>query len=115
VEKKVIGLIHPGEMGAAVGAALTAIGREVLWASDGRSDETKARALDANLRDVSNLDELAKSSDLIISIVPPHGAIDMAKKMAGNVLQARMATLRHCYLCDLRQLQLDQHSVHLIV
>jgi 3-hydroxyisobutyrate dehydrogenase-like beta-hydroxyacid dehydrogenase len=84
VEKKVIGLIHPGEMGAAVGAALTSIGQKVLWAASGRSDETKARALAANLEDVSDLDELARSSDLIISIVPPHGAVDMARQMAGK-------------------------------
>lgn len=31
-----IGLLHPGEMGAAVGRCLTGIGQTVLWASAGR-------------------------------------------------------------------------------
>ena len=40
-----VGLLHPGEMGAAIGAALQAAGHEVLWASDGRSDgDAGARA-----------------------------------------------------------------------
>ena len=42
-----IGLVHPGEMGAAVGAALRTGGHEVLWASAGRSAATAARARDA--------------------------------------------------------------------
>ena len=71
-------------MGAAVGAALTSIGQEVLWATSGRSEETKTRALAADLHGVSDLDELARSSDLIISIVPPHGAVEMARLMAGK-------------------------------
>ena len=33
-----IGLLHPGEMGSAIGAALRGNGHEVLWASQGRSE-----------------------------------------------------------------------------
>ena len=40
----IVGLVHPGEMGAAVGDQLAANGHEVLWASAGRSAETGARA-----------------------------------------------------------------------
>ena len=40
----VVGLLHPGEMGAAIGAVLRQRGIEVLWASEGRSEATKARA-----------------------------------------------------------------------
>ena len=39
-----VGLLHPGEMGSAVGAALRANGHDVVWASSGRSDETTRRA-----------------------------------------------------------------------
>ena len=39
-----IGLLHPGEMGAAVGQCLTGAGHEVLWASEGRGPETAGQA-----------------------------------------------------------------------
>lgn len=82
--RKTIGLVHPGEMGAEVGAALTAIGHEVLWVGQGRSPETQARAKAAKLRAVSSIDELAAQSDLVLSIVPPHGAIETAQALAGK-------------------------------
>src|SRR5438105_1309753 len=44
-----IGLVHPGEMGAALGAALRAVGHDVTWASAGRSDATSERAREADL------------------------------------------------------------------
>ena len=40
----IVGLLHPGEMGASVGRALQANRHEVLWASEGRSDATRKRA-----------------------------------------------------------------------
>ena len=39
-----IGLLHPGEMGASVGAAARTAGARVLWASEGRGTDTWARA-----------------------------------------------------------------------
>ena len=40
----IVGLLHPGEMGAAVGRVLQGNGHDVLWASEGRSEATRARA-----------------------------------------------------------------------
>ena len=48
----VIGILHPGEMGAAIGAALRNEGRTVIFACAGRSDETIRRARNAGLDDV---------------------------------------------------------------
>src|SRR2546427_3305317 len=45
----IIALLHPGEMGAAVGACL--VQHRVLWASAGRSPSTHARARAAKLED----------------------------------------------------------------
>jgi hypothetical protein len=39
-----IGLLHPGEMGAAFGAALRTRGHDVLWLPEGRSGATRDRA-----------------------------------------------------------------------
>jgi 3-hydroxyisobutyrate dehydrogenase-like beta-hydroxyacid dehydrogenase len=73
-----IGLLHPGDMGAAVGAALVGAGHEVRWTSEGRSAETARRAGAAGLVDATTVGALAGWSELILSICPPHAALDVA-------------------------------------
>ena len=53
----IVGLLHPGEMGSALGEALRDNGHDVIWASEGRSDATRARA--APFRDVQSVPALA--------------------------------------------------------
>ncbi len=77
-----IGLVHPGEMGAAVGAVLVAAGHDLLWASSGRSAATADRAQVAGLIDVGTLAALAEGAELILSICPPHAALDTARAFA---------------------------------
>jgi 3-hydroxyisobutyrate dehydrogenase-like beta-hydroxyacid dehydrogenase len=77
----VIGLIHPGEMGAAVGRALRESGHRVLWASTGRSAETAARAEQAGLEDVGTVTELSRVSTVILSVCPPHAALGVARSV----------------------------------
>jgi 3-hydroxyisobutyrate dehydrogenase-like beta-hydroxyacid dehydrogenase len=72
----VVGLLHPGEMGAAIGNALVGAGHTVLWASEGRSDATRARA--AAFEDAGTVTELAARSDVVFSVVPPHASRDVA-------------------------------------
>jgi 3-hydroxyisobutyrate dehydrogenase-like beta-hydroxyacid dehydrogenase len=79
----VIGLLHPGEMGAAVGNGLTAAGYTVLWASEGRGPETAARARAAGLTDAGTAAEVAERADVILSICPPHAALDVAWAVQG--------------------------------
>jgi 3-hydroxyisobutyrate dehydrogenase-like beta-hydroxyacid dehydrogenase len=79
----VIGLLHPGEMGAAVGQCLTGAGYPVLWASEGRGPETAARARAAGLADAGTAAELAERADVILSICPPHAALDTAWAVQG--------------------------------
>jgi 3-hydroxyisobutyrate dehydrogenase-like beta-hydroxyacid dehydrogenase len=74
----VIGLLHPGEMGAAVGQCLTDAGHHVLWASEGRSPQTAARAREAGLTDVGTSRRLAAEAAAILSVCPPHAALDVA-------------------------------------
>jgi 3-hydroxyisobutyrate dehydrogenase-like beta-hydroxyacid dehydrogenase len=77
-----IGLVHPGEMGAAIGAALRAGGQTVLWASRGRSAATAVRAEQAGLEDVGSVEELGRRSDVILSVCPPHAAVEVAESFA---------------------------------
>jgi 3-hydroxyisobutyrate dehydrogenase-like beta-hydroxyacid dehydrogenase len=76
-----VGLLFPGEMGAAVGAAVDG---EVVWASDGRSAETAARANERGFRDVGTLEALARQSEVVLSICPP----EIAEEVAGAVAEA---------------------------
>jgi 3-hydroxyisobutyrate dehydrogenase-like beta-hydroxyacid dehydrogenase len=77
-----IGLLHPGEMGAAVGQCLAAAGHRVLWAPGGRSAATGRRAAAAGLTGCG-LAEMAARSELIISVCPPAAALDVARRVAG--------------------------------
>jgi 3-hydroxyisobutyrate dehydrogenase-like beta-hydroxyacid dehydrogenase len=70
-------------MGAALGAALRAPGTAVLWASAGRSEATARRAEAAGLEDVGGIDELLRRGELIVSVCPPHAAIDVARSVSG--------------------------------
>ncbi len=79
----VIGLLHPGEMGAAVGKCLTGTGHTVLWASEGRGPDTAARARAAGLSDAGTAAEMAERADVILSICPPHAALDTAWAVQG--------------------------------
>jgi len=80
----VVGLLHPGVMGAALGAELRSAGHEVLWAADGRTDSTARRAAEADLRDAGTVAELARRSAVVLSVCPPHAARDVAAQVAGN-------------------------------
>jgi len=76
-----IGLIHPGAMGASVGAAARSNHHTVLWASQGRSADTIARAQRANLEDVGTVAHLVAASDIVLSVCPPHAAGDVAREV----------------------------------
>lgn len=77
-----IGVIHPGAMGSRVAALAGGAGHEVAWCAAGRSDASRARAQEAALRTFDTLGELSGCCEIILSIVPPHGAIDAARAVA---------------------------------
>jgi 3-hydroxyisobutyrate dehydrogenase-like beta-hydroxyacid dehydrogenase len=79
----VVGLLHPGEMGAIVGKCLTDAGHTVLWASDGRTKQTAERAEAARLTDAGTPRKVAAEADVIISVCPPHAALDTAWAVHG--------------------------------
>src|ERR1700679_945662 len=73
-----IGLLHPGEMGAAIGAQLVRAGHRVLWSSPGRSAATAERAARADLQDAGDAIALAAASDIVLSVAPPAAAAGVA-------------------------------------
>jgi 3-hydroxyisobutyrate dehydrogenase-like beta-hydroxyacid dehydrogenase len=75
----VVGVLHPGEMGSAIAALLRRRGLDVLWASAGRSSATAERARD--LDDAGTVRELARRADVILSVIPPHAALEVAQSV----------------------------------
>ena len=79
-----IGVLHPGEMGVTVGASARAGGSRVLWASEGRSAQTRERAAAAGLEDAKTLESLVAASGVILSVCPPYSALDLARHVAAQ-------------------------------
>ncbi|MBV9382358.1 MAG: DUF1932 domain-containing protein [Streptosporangiaceae bacterium] len=86
----VIGLLHPGEMGAAIGRCLVGAGHTVLWDPAGRGTATASRAASAGLTAAAalppgdRLTALVRRSDVILSVCPPHAALDVARGVADH-------------------------------
>ncbi len=74
-----VGLLFPGEMGAAVGKAIR--GR-VLGASEGRSGATATRA--SGFEDAGTVAELVAGSDVVLSLCPPGIAEEVARDVAAR-------------------------------
>ena len=53
-----------------------------MWAGEGRSDDTRARAEAAGLDDVGPLAALVAESAIIVSVCPPGAALDLAHTVA---------------------------------
>lgn len=70
-------------MGSAVGRALTERGHRVLYASAGRSSASRERAARAGLTDASTVAAVLQDSQVVLSICPPHAAVDLAAEVAG--------------------------------
>ena len=73
------GFLHPGAMGASLAAVC--LGRR-LWCSEGRSEDTRARATAAGMEEVAALAELVDAVDVIISVCPPSAAVAVAASVA---------------------------------
>jgi 3-hydroxyisobutyrate dehydrogenase-like beta-hydroxyacid dehydrogenase len=75
----IIAILHPGRMGAAIGATLVSAGHDVRWLPAGRGPGTHRRAAEAGLRPA---DDLA-GCDVVLSVCPPTAAVDGARGAAG--------------------------------
>src|SRR2546430_4317703 len=81
---KTVALLHPGKMAAATGACLGGRGPRVVWASAGRSAATRSRANAAGMEDLGTLERALGVADIVLSVCPPHGALALAREVAGH-------------------------------
>ncbi|MAT84015.1 MAG: phosphogluconate dehydrogenase [Gammaproteobacteria bacterium] len=77
-------LLHPGAMGATVGATLRAGGHRVRWVAAGRSEATARRAAAAGLEACTDLSSALQGAHGVVSVCPP----DQASAVAAAVEEA---------------------------
>ncbi|MER7848328.1 DUF1932 domain-containing protein [Kitasatospora sp. NPDC096077] len=81
-DRPIVGVLHPGSMGAAVAACAVSAGARVLWCPAGRSAATVRRAEQAGLEPVAELGELLQRAEVVLSLCPPAAAEDVAREVA---------------------------------
>ena len=92
MEHRTIAILSPGDMGAGVGAALASHGHDVITCVAGRSQATRARAERLGFRPAADLDSLVAEADLVLSILPPESAMDLARDVAAAMRRSGHAT-----------------------
>jgi len=79
-----VALLHPGNMGVTIGAAAATSGARVLWASNDRGNATCRRAEQAKLIDAGDLAAAVRQSEVVLSVCPPHAAMEVARSVAAE-------------------------------
>lgn len=77
-----IGILYPGEMGAAIGRSLRATGHRPIATLGDRSQQTAARADAAGIEALGCLEEVVEASEIIVSLVSPAAALPVARQVA---------------------------------
>ena len=82
-----VGVMSPGDMGSGVGGILKKNGLRVITALDGRSNESKTRAAEQGFEDIGSLDDVVKTSELLLSIIVPSEAVSFAHAVAESIVR----------------------------
>ena len=88
-----IGVINPGDMGVSIAASAVHNGHHVYWASQGRSADTRKRAEENHLIDAGSLEEVCKQCAIILSVVPPSAAEEVAEQVIAQKFKGTFADL----------------------
>ena len=88
-----IGILSPGDMGAAIGHALASQGLRVVAALDGRSARTRQVAAEAGLEDVGSVERMVEAADAVLSVLVPAEAVAAAERLAAALRSVRTSLL----------------------
>jgi len=75
-----VAIVHPGAMGSSIGAALAP---RAVFAGQDRSAATRERAVRDGIEDVGSVARLIEVTEIVVSVCPPHAAMDVASEVAG--------------------------------
>ncbi|MCP4750504.1 MAG: NAD(P)-dependent oxidoreductase [Proteobacteria bacterium] len=87
MEKRAIGILHPGEMGVSIAASAKNSGHDVYWISEGRRLQTRQRAEKVQLQEVETMAEVCRQCSVIVSVYPPHAPEAVADSVIGRSFQ----------------------------
>jgi 3-hydroxyisobutyrate dehydrogenase-like beta-hydroxyacid dehydrogenase len=82
-----VAILSPGDMGHGVGQVLKQNGLRVVTCLQKRSQRTRELAVEAGIEDLPSLEAVVTESDLIMSILVPGAARDIAREV-GEALRA---------------------------
>jgi 3-hydroxyisobutyrate dehydrogenase-like beta-hydroxyacid dehydrogenase len=88
-----VGLLSPGDMGHSIGNVLRHGGLRVITCLRGRSSRSATLAQEAGIEDVPDDETLVRQADVLLSVLPPDQALDIAKRVAQAVRATGAALL----------------------
>ncbi|MEH2306881.1 NAD(P)-dependent oxidoreductase [Nostoc sp.] len=88
-----VGILSPGDMGQAIASVLNQNGLKTIAALDDRSERTRQLAAAANIQDVGSLTQLVIESDLVLSVLVPAAAAEVANLVAEVISNVRKQIL----------------------
>jgi 3-hydroxyisobutyrate dehydrogenase-like beta-hydroxyacid dehydrogenase len=80
-----VGLLSPGDMGHTIGSVLHDHGVRVLTYLGDRSERSKALAAQAGIEDTPSLDALVSESQILLSVLVPARAVEVAGQVAAAI------------------------------
>ncbi len=80
-----VAILSPGDMGSNVGRALGENGLEVITCLAERSERTRELSEIAGITDVPDFGEMIDRSDLVLSVLVPERAVDVARQVASVI------------------------------
>ena len=90
---RTIGILSPGDMGAAIGQALARRGIRVVAALDARSARTRRLAAAAGVEDVGSVEQMVEVADAVLSVLVPAEAVAAAERVAAALRSAGRSLL----------------------
>ena len=93
MQLRTVAILSPGEMGHATGNVLHRGGLRVVSCLHGRSQRTRRLAEQAGIEDLADLDTLVRESDIVLSIVAPAHAREVAESIANAAERTRTRPL----------------------
>jgi 3-hydroxyisobutyrate dehydrogenase-like beta-hydroxyacid dehydrogenase len=78
-----VGVLYPGELGAALAGLLAAQGARVVTTLQGRGAATARRARAAGIAVLDSLADVVRASDIVVSVVQPAAAAEVAAAYCG--------------------------------
>ena len=90
---RTVGILSPGDMGAAIGQALARRRMRVVAALDARSARTRRLAAAAGVEDVGSVEQMVEVADAVLSVLVPAEAVAAAERVAAALRSVERSLL----------------------